>query len=237
MRRLMSILGGALLAGMAAAPCALADWQSAGIPVCTNPANQYLPALLAGPDGVFVLWGDLRSDYSTYGDRLDADGSLNANWPADGKFVALGDQGSKSLVSDGAGGLYMTYLTLGTRYDVYAQHIDSFGNPFPGWPAAGLGLAAGPDIEDDPGAAPDDSGGVFTIWEDGTLHQIRGLRLRADGSPAPGWPATGKLLSTSGRLAGGPSIISDGEGKSKPEIMRILKRYVARETFRHLPRT
>ena len=26
------------------------------------------------------------------------------------------------------------------------------------------------------------------------------------------------------------------EGKSKPEIMRILKRYVARETFRHLPR-
>jgi len=27
------------------------------------------------------------------------------------------------------------------------------------------------------------------------------------------------------------------EGKSKPEIMRILKRYVARETFGHLPRT
>jgi transposase len=26
------------------------------------------------------------------------------------------------------------------------------------------------------------------------------------------------------------------DGKSKPEIMRILKRYVARETFRHLPR-
>ena len=26
------------------------------------------------------------------------------------------------------------------------------------------------------------------------------------------------------------------EGKSKPEIMRILKRYVARETFKHLPR-
>jgi transposase len=27
------------------------------------------------------------------------------------------------------------------------------------------------------------------------------------------------------------------EGKSKPEIIRILKRYVAREVFRHLPRT
>jgi hypothetical protein len=26
------------------------------------------------------------------------------------------------------------------------------------------------------------------------------------------------------------------QGKSKPEIMRILKRYVARETYRHLPR-
>jgi transposase len=26
------------------------------------------------------------------------------------------------------------------------------------------------------------------------------------------------------------------EGKSKPEIMRVLKRYVARETYRHLPR-
>jgi transposase len=27
------------------------------------------------------------------------------------------------------------------------------------------------------------------------------------------------------------------EGKPKPEIIRILKRYVAREVFRHLPRT
>ena len=27
------------------------------------------------------------------------------------------------------------------------------------------------------------------------------------------------------------------EGLSKREIMRVLKRYVARETFRHLPRT
>ena len=27
------------------------------------------------------------------------------------------------------------------------------------------------------------------------------------------------------------------EGLSKPEIIRILKRYVARETYRHLPRT
>jgi transposase len=26
------------------------------------------------------------------------------------------------------------------------------------------------------------------------------------------------------------------EGRSKPEIMRILKRYVAREVYRHLPR-
>ena len=26
------------------------------------------------------------------------------------------------------------------------------------------------------------------------------------------------------------------EGRSKPEIMRVLKRYVAREVYRHLPR-
>jgi hypothetical protein len=26
------------------------------------------------------------------------------------------------------------------------------------------------------------------------------------------------------------------DGKSKPEIIRILKRYVAREIYRHLPR-
>ncbi len=25
------------------------------------------------------------------------------------------------------------------------------------------------------------------------------------------------------------------EGRSKPEIMRVLKRYVAREVYRHLP--
>jgi transposase len=27
------------------------------------------------------------------------------------------------------------------------------------------------------------------------------------------------------------------EGKTKPEIIRILKRYVAREVYRYLPRT
>jgi len=27
------------------------------------------------------------------------------------------------------------------------------------------------------------------------------------------------------------------EGRSKPEIMRALKRYVARETYQHLPTT
>jgi len=27
------------------------------------------------------------------------------------------------------------------------------------------------------------------------------------------------------------------EGRSKPEIMRVLKRYVAREVYRHLPQT
>jgi hypothetical protein len=27
------------------------------------------------------------------------------------------------------------------------------------------------------------------------------------------------------------------EGRSKPEIMRILKRYVAREVYRYLPRS
>ena len=26
------------------------------------------------------------------------------------------------------------------------------------------------------------------------------------------------------------------EGRSKPEVIRILKRYVAREAYRHLPR-
>jgi hypothetical protein len=26
------------------------------------------------------------------------------------------------------------------------------------------------------------------------------------------------------------------EGRSKPEIIRVLKRYVAREVYRHLPR-
>ena len=28
-----------------------------------------------------------------------------------------------------------------------------------------------------------------------------------------------------------------GEGRSKPEVIRILKRYVAREVYHHLPRT
>ena len=63
--------------------------------------------------------------------------------------------------------------------------------------------------------APDGSGGAVILWTDerrgAGLVDLYGTRILGDGTIAPGWPANGVALTTSGR-ARSHSIVEDGAG-------------------------
>src|SRR6185436_16504359 len=85
----------------------------------------------------FVSWYDSRSgNYDIYAQHALASGVVDGAWPADGRAVciAVGDQVVPSIVSDGAGGMIVTWYDRrgGVDYDIYTQRIASsgyLGNP------------------------------------------------------------------------------------------------------------
>jgi hypothetical protein len=209
------LVGAMLTCGLSEVSWATA-WPPAGIPVCVNPAIQDRPkAASDGAGGMFVVWADNRDNpniYSAYGIRLASDGNIAAGWNANGNFVAQGSIAVKSLVADGRGGAYVILEALGLGYDVYAQHITANGGPAAGWPASGLAIATGSGDQDEAAAALDDSGGVYIVWQDANVNQIRGIRLHPDGTVAPGWGPGGRILSTLGIYAVEPDAVADGAG-------------------------
>lgn len=206
-----------LLLTLAASPeVALSNWSPDGIPVCTDPANQYYPVVTnVGAGSALVIWDDNRasSTYNAYGARLTSSGDLGVGWPTNGKQVATGPFGILAdLVPDGFGGAYFIYELNGDGLDLYAQHLAASGDPAPGWPSSGLAIEVQPGDQQEAKAAPDDSGGVYILWSDSAPSVIRGIRLHPDGSIAPGWSVNGRVLSTPGSRTASPDVASDGAG-------------------------
>jgi hypothetical protein len=209
-------------------------WPVNGLPIVVLPSIQELSGLAAdGLGGAFVAWEDLRYFPGTASDafaqRVLADGSNAPGWAPMGNpaNLAPGDQSNPQVAQDGLGGVYLfwrdsrDYSTTG--YDVYAQHLSSSGTVASGWPADGLALCTLPGNQ---GGIyfvmPDDSGGAVFEWGDGRPGAPGGyaLRVHADGTIAPGWPANGIRLATNGVRAaardeaGGFYVVSPTPGPS-----------------------
>ena len=130
-----------------------------------------------------------------------ADGSIAPGWPSGGAVAAAparpNDYGVLEGVSDGAGGAFVLWVeTTYPLFDqpgiAYVQHVLADGSVAPGWPARGRTLSSSTS-ERQLSAAPDGSGGVLVCRAVG--NDIRVLRVRADGTNAPGYPAGGYVLS------------------------------------------
>ncbi|MGH7740849.1 MAG: FlgD immunoglobulin-like domain containing protein [Candidatus Eiseniibacteriota bacterium] len=124
-----------------------------------------------------------------------------------------------TAVADGSGGMFVTWDDShgGTR-DVYLQRLTARGALSPGWPVGGLRVCSASGTQDNPRLANDGAGGVFVTWDDtrGATQDIYAARVQGDGTLAPGWPATGVLLSTSVSSAADadyqPAMVADGAG-------------------------
>ena len=108
-------------------------WPADGRALCTAAGGQYAPKIISdGSGGAIVTWYDLRSSatFDVYSHHVLAGGSVDPNWPADGRALctASSDQQSPVLVSDGASGAIVTWQDLRSgTLDLYAQRVARFG--------------------------------------------------------------------------------------------------------------
>lgn len=144
-----------------------------------------------------------------------------ADWPASPSInlsvcVASGAQTGPQIVTDRAGGAFIAWSDRRSgESDLYASHVLADGSRDPDWPANGLALCTAPGAQTTMQLVPDGTGGILVAWSDfrnGTTSDIYALRVRADGSLAPGWPSDGIAVCVADSNQRTPAVASDGSG-------------------------
>lgn len=220
------ILGDGSLAG---------GWLPTGNQLLPFPGTHEAMAIL--PDGLgnmIVVFGSTPApglqgiDYAT---RLGPDASVVPGWPTD--YVRISDvyparRGPREFIEDGDGGFYQVWEDLRTWpgpptlnipfYDLYGMHWLANGTRDLRWPATGLPISTAPSAQFHMRLAPDGSGGLLVSWDDyrnysGTTGpDPYALRLRSDGTRAPGWPVDGRPIAQRVAYDSAPMIAPDGLG-------------------------
>ncbi len=132
-------------------------------------------------------------------------------------FTGTDAQYSPAMVSDGAGGAFVTWYESrgGGDYNVYAQHVLASGTADPAWPVNGLAVCTAALDQASPAIVADGSGGAIVAWYDlrgGSGGDIYAQRVRSTGVVDPAWPVNGRALCTAGDNQLYPAITSDGAG-------------------------
>jgi hypothetical protein len=194
--------------GLGAPP---AGWPAQGFSITSAPGIQTQPAITTdGGSGVYVAWVDARSragqtwDQSEFGadiylQRVNADGSFSAGWPALGLPVCVWDnpQEVPHVVPDSHGGVFVIWEYSGPQgFTVHAQHILANGSIAPGWPQNGKRMFGTDGYADLSEVASDQLGGFFVSCEIQTANGWRVFvqHVNAAGQFDSPWGATGLLV-------------------------------------------
>lgn len=147
-------------------------WQPGGVPICTAQSEQKeFDIIPDGFGGAIITWHDYRhinvegAAPDIYAQRIDAQGRIL--WKPDGVPVcrALGSQNYPNLISDGLGGAIITWHDW--RHgngDIYAQHINSNGEP--SWEKDGIPICKVDGHQWYPAIVSDGARGAIIIWMD-----------------------------------------------------------------------
>ncbi len=105
-------------------------WQDGGVPLCSNNENQISLNLVPDDNGgAFCLWVDSRNfNKDLYAQHVLSDGSIHANWDADGNPIAntANNETSNSMWEDGLGGFVIAYNVSNPApagKDIYMKRI------------------------------------------------------------------------------------------------------------------
>jgi len=198
-------------------PSLQAAWVEDGVPLCTDPLYQGNPAIAAdNSGGAIVVWWDYRNgaDPDVYAQRVNAAGDVL--WDAAGLPICVqpGDQYAAQIVSDGAGGAIVTWhdeRSGSYQWDIYAQHIDSSGNPL--WAVDGVLICGAGQYQTDPQIVTDGHHGAIIAWSDERGYVAKDIYAqRVDGAGNVLWAADGVPICTAPVTQDNFKMIPDGSG-------------------------
>jgi FlgD Ig-like domain len=191
---------------------AWATWSTGGN-LLAGPIDEGSLHLVVPDDrgGIWGLWGGYGFGEVVQGGRMLIDGSRPSGWPLAGRTLLAPPQGTSVTggAPDGNGGIYVatsypfTYLPGGRPLSI--TRVDESGVPVAGWTASGTMVANSTHRKVDLVMSPDGSHGAYLAWLDALqstfldsyagVHEVRVIRLAAEGGLAPGWPDSGLRVS------------------------------------------
>ncbi len=203
-------------------------WPAGGRIVAGTTFSEYPAGVAAGAagDGFFLWYRSVVGGNQFRLAHTNASGAIDPLWPADGLGVAAAPLNAQFplIVPDGTGGVLVSWQegvinspAFSTR-TARLMRILANGTSAPGWPAQGLFIAAGIAIAEIREIVPDGIGGYVVAWlqYDPSIGNLAmAQRIMADGTIAPGWPATGVRVCTTNAnqiLASAGCAIADGSG-------------------------
>jgi len=175
-------------------------WQANGTQICWEIGSQYSPDLCRdGSGGTIVVWVDARLGANTdiYAQRVTSSGTTL--WEGNGTVVCnqTGKQEGARICGDEAGNsIIVWYDQRGADYDIYAQKLNSTGDPQ--WTSNGIAICNATGNQYFPVICSDGSGGAFIAWDDyraGTA-DIYATHIYANGTIVSGWSANGTAVCT-----------------------------------------
>lgn len=191
-------------------------WTSDGVAICTANGDQYDPMPVSdGRGGAIITWQDRRngSDYDVYAQQIDSSGRVK--WDSNGISICAvkGEQESPRPVSDGRGGVIVTWQDRrnGDNYDIYAQRIDANGTTQ--WTSNGMEVCTAAQDQRRPQLVSDNNGAAIISWQDmrnGSDYDIYAQRLDISGTIQ--WTANGVALCSAENSQYDPRLASDGRG-------------------------
>ncbi len=176
-------------------------WPLDGLPVATGPGDQGSGILIPdGSGGVLIVFGDTRLDFGDlYLQRITAAGTVAPGWPVTGVPIGVGpgEQAVPVLVTDGAGGAFVSWQDGLDLPDTRARytHVLGSGEIAPGWPSNGRLFEPTSAFVLRPLMLATGNGGFLACWSvsEDALATARMLaqRFTSDGTADPAWPAGG----------------------------------------------
>ncbi len=189
-------------------------WPENGLEICIAEGIQRKSRGIIVPQGLLILWEDLRAGSPSwmdiYGQIVTPDG--NILWQENGlPLVAQeNDQGNFKFIYDD--GLYIIWQDFrsGSNYEIYAQKFDEDGNEL--WQVGGVLVAGVDEIGYENPDLVKVGNTIFIVWEERIDYEDRNIKaqlLGEDGELL--WQSQGIILCDEFMDQKYPSVVSNGE--------------------------
>jgi len=192
----------------------IAEWALNGAPVCISHYDQTAPTMAVdGSGGATITWTDNRSgNYDIYAQRISGSGAILWAPGGVGVCTAPNDQVASTVVSDGAGGVIVTWRDLrgGSSYDIFAQRINASGGVR--WTTNGVAVCTAPNRQIDPVITGDEAGGAIIAWLDNRSGKSEIYAQHVSAAGISLWDLNGIVISKAANDQRTPGIAADGTG-------------------------